>query len=232
MNARLFTFVCALPLALLVAMAGRFTLTAAELAVGQATVPPGAMVSVPVTVGGASGAVAAQFEVNFNPSFVSLASISAGGGLSGHIVDQQQLVPGQWRALVYSTTNGPIAPGALVWLHFNIPTNSPDGVVPLAMTSAIVARVAGQRVQPLSQIDGALLVSSAGSFLSMTIQNGSQLQMQFQGVEGQAYVFEASTNLTDWVTLSTNTAVGGTISLVETNTMAYPHRFYRAKRWP
>ena len=56
--------------------------------------------------------------------------------------------------------------------------------------------------------------------------------MQFQGVEGQSYVFEASTNLTDWVTLSTNTAVGGTISLVETNTMAYPHRFYRAKRWP
>ena len=81
-------------------------------------------------------------------------------------------------------------------------------------------------------MDGALLVSSGGSFLSMTLENGSQLQMRFQGVEGQSYVFEASTNLTDWVTLSTNTAVGGIISLVETNTMAYPHRFYRARRWP
>jgi hypothetical protein len=75
-------------------------------------------------------------------------------------------------------------------------------------------------------------VSSAGSFLSMTIHNGSQLQMQFQGLEGQPYVFEASTNLTDWVTLSTNTAVGGIISWLETNTPAYPHRFYRAKRSP
>ncbi len=232
MNARIFPFVCALPLALLVTLAGRFSLRAAELAVGQATVPPGAMVSVPVTVAGASGAVAAQFEVSFNPSFVSLASISAGDGLLGHIVDQQQLVPGQWRALVYSTTNGSIAPGAMVWLNFSIPTNAPDGVVPLAMTNAIVARVSGQQVQPLSQIDGALLVSSAGSFLSMTIQNGNQLQMLFQGIEGQPYVFEASTNLTNWVALSTNTAIGGMISLVETNTLVYPHRFYRAKRLP
>ena len=232
MNARIFPFALVVPLTLFVALTSGRNLTAAELRVGQATAPPGAMVSVPVSVGGVSGAVAAQFEVSFNPSFVSLAGISAGAGLAGHIVDQQQLVPGQWRALVYSATNATITAGSIVWLNFSIPTNSPDGVVPLALTNTIVARVAGQRVQPLSQSDGALLVSSAGSFLSMTIQNGNQLQMQFQGVEGQPYVFEASTNLTNWVALSTNTAAGGIISLLETNTLAFPHRFYRAKRLP
>jgi len=232
MNARIFHFVRALPLVLLVATANRFSARAAELRLGQATAPPGAVVSVPVTVGGASGAVAAQFDVNFNPSLVSLTSVSAGNSLAGHIVDQQQLSPGQWRALVYSTTNGPISPGAVVWLSFTIPTNAPDGVVPLGMANAVVARVAGQRVQPLTQIDGALLVSSAGSFSSLTIQNGNQLHMQFQGLDGRQYAFEASTNLLDWTALRTNTAVGGFISLIETNTAAHPHRFFRAKRLP
>jgi hypothetical protein len=205
---------------------------AAELRLGQATVLPGAVVSVPVTCAGASGAVGAQFEVSFNPSVVSLVSISAGEGLEGHVVDQEQFAPGQWRVLVYSTTNGPIAPGAVVWLSFSVPTNAPDGVVPLAMMNAIVARVAGQRVQPLAQVDGALMVRSEGSFLSLTLGSPGQMQMQFQGLEGRPYAFEASTNLTDWVALGTNTVVGGTISLVETNMTAWPQRFYRARLVP
>jgi hypothetical protein len=209
------------------------TATAAELRLGQETVPPGVVVSVPVTCAGASGAVGAQFDVSFNSSVVSWAGLTAGESLSGHIVDQQQLAPGQWRVLVYSVTNGPIAPGAVVWVSFNVPMNAPDGVMPLAMTNAIVARVAGHRVQPLAQVGGALTIWSGGSFLSMTLLTGGRLQMQFQGVEGRHYAMEASTNLLkNWVILGTNTVVGGTISLLETNTAAFPQRFYRTRLVP
>jgi hypothetical protein len=221
-------------LACLAGIAGAcVTACAAELRLGQETVPPGVVVSVPVTCAGASGAVGAQFDVSFNSSVVSWAGIAAGESLSGHIVDQQQLAPGQWRVLVYSVTNGPIAPGAVVWVSFNVPTNAPDGVVPLAMTNAIVAQIAGHRVQPLVQAGGALTIWSGGSFLSMTLESGRRLQMQFQGVEGRHYAMEASTNLLkNWVILGTNTVVGGTISLLETNTAAFPQRFYRTRLVP
>ena len=207
------------------------TAFAAELRLGQAMVPPGWAVSVPVTCSNASGAVAAQFDVSFNPFVVSLAGISAGDSLAGHIVDQQQLAPGQWRVLVYSTTNGPIAPGAVVWLSFSVPTNALDGVVPLAMTNGIVAEVAGHRVQPLAQVDGALTISSAGSFVSIALDADRQLELQFQGAVGRQYAFEASTNLLEWEVL-TNTVVGGTISLLETNMAAFPQRFYRTRLMP
>ena len=59
--------------------------SAAELRLGQAIVPPGTAVSVPVTFSGASGAVAAQFDVSFNPSAVSLVGISRAGQLTASI---------------------------------------------------------------------------------------------------------------------------------------------------
>jgi hypothetical protein len=206
--------------------------SAAELQVGEASAPPGATVSVPVTVSGASGAVAAQFDLSFNPSTVSLTGVSAGEALAGHIVDQQELNPGYWRVLAYSTTNGPIAPGAMVRLSFNIPADAPDGLIPLDVTNAIIAQVQGQPVRPLDQIGGALFVSSGARFTSLTLTGNGQLQMQFQGTEGRQYVIEASTNLVNWEVLNTNTVVGGGFSLVETNMTAYPHRFYRARLLP
>jgi hypothetical protein len=208
------------------ACAGAFV---AELRLGQATVPPGAVVSVPVICADASGAVAAQFDVNFNPSLVGLTGISAGDGLAGHVVDRQELALGQWRVLVYSSTNGPIAPGAVVWVSFNIPTNAPDGVVPVVMSNAIVAQVTGHRVQPLGQVDGALTVWSGGRFLSIALDSGGVLHMSFQGVGGGQYAFEASTNLVHWEVLGTNTVVNGTLSMQDTNWAGFPQRFYRAR---
>jgi len=220
------------PLATLAALALTcVTAHAAELRLGQSTTPPGTVVGVPVTCAGASGAVGAQFDVTFNPSAVSLAGIAAGAGLSGHTVDQQQLAPGHWRVLVYSMTNAPIAPGAAVWVSFSVPTNAPDGDVPLGMSDAIVARVGGTRVQPLAEVDGAVTVWSGGSFLALT-QEGGGLRVWFQGIEARRYVFEASTNLTDWVVLGTNTVEGGAASFLEADLRIFPSRFYRTRLVP
>jgi len=132
----------------------------AELRIGDATISAGTAVRVPVTSQAAVGGVAAQFDLSYNPSVVSLAGISSGDAMAGHVVDQHELAPGHWRALVYSTTNNPIASGTLLWLNFNVPPNTPDGVVPLTLANTIVAQTNGQRVQPLVQVSGELTVSS------------------------------------------------------------------------
>jgi hypothetical protein len=139
---------------------------AAELRIGQTNASAGTIAIVSVLFDSATGAVAAQFDLSYNPSLVSLVGISGGSGLAGHVVDRQELASGLWRALVYSTTNGPIASGAVVWLSFSIPPNTPDGTVPLSIANAIAAQPAGQRVQPLAQVSGALTVSPPATFWS------------------------------------------------------------------
>jgi hypothetical protein len=42
-------------------------------------------------------------------------------------------------------------------------------------------------------------------------------------------VLEASTNLTDWASLSTNTASGATLVFEDAAGTAFPRRFYRAR---
>src|ERR1035441_771988 len=205
MNAQTTPLVRAAPLLLLAAIAFQLSVTAAELRLGLATVPPGSIVGVPVTLGGASGAVAAQFDVGFDPSTVSLASISAGDSLAGHVVDQQRLAPGLWRALVYSTTNGPITTGTVVWLSFSVATSAPDGVVPLVMSNAIVARVAGQRVQPLAQVDGALTVSSAQNFVSVVLVAPGQLRTTIYGPAGEGFTLQGTPDFFHWCDLGRHT---------------------------
>ena len=209
------------------ALAG-VTAVAAELRVGEATAPPGTVVSVPVVCSGAAGAVGAQFDVSYNPSAVSWAGVAPGAGLSGHIVDQEPFGGGLRRVLVYSPTNAPMMPGALVWVSFAVPTNAPDGDVPVSLSGSIVAQVGGQRVQPLAEADGAITVWSGGSFLALT-QEGTGLRVWFQGIEARQYVFEASTNLTDWVALGTNTVEGGVTSYLEADKSHYQRRFYRTR---
>ena len=52
---------------------------------------------------------------------------------------------------------------------------------------------------------------------------------QLVGVANQTYVIEASADLVHWTPISTNVAdAAGAVSLVDSNAVAYPSRFYRA----
>ena len=48
------------------------------------------------------------------------------------------------------------------------------------------------------------------------------------GTAGQTYVIEASTTLTNWIPISTNTLPNCVLDFVDTNAVSFPHRFYRA----
>jgi hypothetical protein len=67
-----------------------------------------------------------------------------------------------------------------------------------------------------------LFFSGDGSFT-----NGSFL-VQASGFAGGSYIFQGSTDLVHWVSLSTNTASANLFDLIDSSATKYPWRFYRA----
>ncbi len=62
--------------------------------------------------------------------------------------------------------------------------------------------------------------------------SNGQFQFQVNGMSGRNYRVDASTNLTSWVPLATNTAFGGSFTFIDTNAPAFKSRFYRAALTP
>jgi hypothetical protein len=56
------------------------------------------------------------------------------------------------------------------------------------------------------------------------------LQATLTGTPGQAFVLKASSDLIHWTPVSTNVAdTNGIATLVKSNAIAYPSRFYRGR---
>ncbi|MEO6036294.1 MAG: immunoglobulin domain-containing protein [Verrucomicrobiota bacterium] len=55
-------------------------------------------------------------------------------------------------------------------------------------------------------------------------------QFQLIGIVGSNYIFQATSNLTDWSSLRTNTASNGFTTFQDTNVSNFPTRIYRAKQ--
>ena len=65
------------------------------------------------------------------------------------------------------------------------------------------------------------------TFNSVPTFDGTGLRLTLFSQPGIAYILQASTNLVDWVSLSTNTPTGVTITLQDSNAAVFPYRFYR-----
>ena len=66
-----------------------------------------------------------------------------------------------------------------------------------------------------------LAITAAGRLLT------GDFELAFQGNLGQTYMLQASTNLTDWVTVLTFTCTNSPMVVVDPDAGSYPHRFYR-----
>lgn len=64
-------------------------------------------------------------------------------------------------------------------------------------------------------------------FASNSFTSGGQFQLNFIGAPGSNYVLQASTNLTTWVPIATNTVTSNPLILLDPLATNYPHRFYR-----
>ena len=76
----------------------------------------------------------------------------------------------------------------------------------------------------------AITVTVAGlaSFTRPSPLPGGQFAFQIIVPASQTLVIQASTNLTEWKSVATNSAASGVIDYVDTNAVAFKYRFYRA----
>ena len=80
----------------------------------------------------------------------------------------------------------------------------------------------------LSDSVNLLVVNGRATLTNPDVVNG-RFQLQLFGTVGAEYQVEASTNLQDWIPISTNPVPrGGVADFVEADSTFLPHRFYRA----
>ncbi len=60
----------------------------------------------------------------------------------------------------------------------------------------------------------------------------SPFLLRLSAAPGSSFALQASSNLVDWISVTTNTAVTSTIDFLAPESVNYPWRFYRAKRLP
>jgi autotransporter-associated beta strand protein len=66
-------------------------------------------------------------------------------------------------------------------------------------------------------------------FASVTVTN-HQFQLTISGMAGNTYVLQASTDLKNWIPISTNLASANVFILYDTNAGSFPYRFYRVSQ--
>ena len=108
------------------------------------------------------------------------------------------------------TTNSFLYPGGLV-LTSNA-TVSASGFRPNFNNSVSVS--ANFVIQPVM-------------FTSASFLTNRQFQLGFAGVVGSNYVLQATTNFSNWTSISTNTAVTNLFNFFDPKATNYPYRFYR-----
>jgi hypothetical protein len=68
--------------------------------------------------------------------------------------------------------------------------------------------------------------TSSGSFTNQ------QFVLSLSGLAGKTYVLQATTNLVDWTSISTNVAGSDLFNLTDSDAAGMPYRFYRAVEQP
>ena len=102
--------------------------------------------------------------------------------------------------------------GAVAQLVWSSPSTAP-AIIPQS------------QLYPFTTVPPVLLISTN------PFTNGG-FQLQVSSVAGQSYLFQSSTDLVHWVSLSTNVAPSDITVLVDPNATNFPARFYRAVELP
>src|SRR5262249_29913827 len=199
--------------------------------VGSNTNSPGSSVSVANSLSSNTNIVAVQYDVLFNASLLSSDSVVAGNVLNGHVLASSLLNPQTRRVVLYSMSNAQLTNGILANLVFSIATNAPVGSSSLILTNAIFANARGDRVAPVSLLPGSVTISltTPARFGTILLSTNGTVQFDIIGTPNLTYIIQASTNLTQWLDVSTNVATGGTINFTDYNAIQFPYRFYRVK---
>jgi len=95
------------------------------------------------------------------------------------------------------------------------------------LTNATIAANAFAPGYNNSVASSALFFVQPQYFTAVSFLANRQLQLSFLGVPGSNYVLQASTNLTSWTPISTNTAGINSFNFIDPHAASFPDRYYR-----
>jgi Cohesin domain len=215
------------------ALLGSFVVSTgfAQTSLNLANVPgyPGSTVVVPVGLRQPlSSAVAAQFDVSFNPAKVTAGDPVGTDRLGNHVVKSREIAPGLRRTLVYSLDNAFLTGtnGALLDFPFTVSPQERVGSGPLTPGNILLANADGAALDPVGSSAGTIFVRP------VNVEPDGHVQFFLLSTEGQRYAIQATTNLQDWINISTNVSTGGFMDLIDVDAPHYPYRFYRWELLP
>ncbi len=108
----------------------------------------------------------------------------------------------------------------------NISTNYQAGSA-IAFTDPDASRYARRFYRAL------LFDAETGGWIgTLTLSPAGAVNFTFGAVAGRTYVIQATTNLEQWVNLSTTVATNGSLSILDTSATNFPYRFYRVRVAP
>jgi Chitobiase/beta-hexosaminidase C-terminal domain len=116
-----------------------------------------------------------------------------------------------------------------------LPTSSSSlysGPFTLTNSATVIARAFETGFIDSAAASAAFVLRSRPAFESVAISTNGAAQLSFSGEAGKTYVLQGSTNLMDWVPLSTNTPAMNLFNLLDPGATNYPIRFYRAVELP
>lgn len=179
---------------------------------------PGTAVNLPVNLARATNVVAAQFDVTFDPNRVAAGPAPAD---ARQTVLSREIAPGVHRVLVFSRQNAVVTNRSLVSLPFTVSSSAYNGSGALTPANAILARHDATAITPLELGSGTIFVRPVNR-----LPNG-HIQFFLPSSPDQRYYIQASTDLEQWINISTNVATGSFLDLVDVDAASYSYRFYR-----
>jgi hypothetical protein len=199
------------------------------LVVGAVPGAAGTAVTVPIYFLGATNApsdvVAVQADVAFEGAQLSAGSSLAAAGLPAHQLQSFSPAPGITRLLAYSMSQQPITNGQLATLTFNVGAAVSAPVLHLSLSNVVLSTAAGT-ARPVSPLGGLIVLQP------VVRQTNGTAAFVLAAEPAQTYRIEASTDLTTWSALATNTAPGLYLDFSDTNAPSFIRRFYRAVPLP
>ena len=133
---------------------------ATDISVGSDIGVTGNQVTIPVTLNSDVAIVGLQLDVNFDATRLTSAAVQKGAVLEvEHVVQSNELSPGQLRILLYSNQNTTIASGDILQLGFGVPEGAPLGPVTVSLSGVLLADPSATAVSADSSDSGVVTVT-------------------------------------------------------------------------
>lgn len=206
---------------------------ATGLTAGSGAGVPGGALLIPISLNSDASVAALQFDLAAASSLLVSDGAVAANQSAGLRVLSREVSPGIRRVLVYRTDGLPLPGGELVSIPFLIAANASPGTIPLKLDNVVLSDLQFGRL-PADQAAGAVTIASGETieFRSVRFDEAGAFQLELRASAGRQIRIEVSSDLKSWTLLTTESAAGGAVRIVDANSGGAATRYYRASAAP